>query len=205
MTEMVSVLPYAKEAGLLLPVLILMTVVVYAPKILALIDSWKMRKLNYLSTLNNNELLNDDIRKMLREEINNAAFERIHGLRTESAFREELCRLNGCNPKIFTWKRLRMANFYMDFGPSGITIHITWVHRFFNAISIIGIILSFVFILKSWGIYALQQTPLGFLTFLILLLGALGSMFMFIYQLAQCHHANQLIKEFEALARENNA
>ena len=48
-------LQYAEKANFLLPVLILILIVMYAKPMLNLLDQWKMRKINYLTSLYENK------------------------------------------------------------------------------------------------------------------------------------------------------
>ncbi len=199
MSEMVSILPYVKEAGLLLPVVVLMMVVVYTPKIIALIDSWKLRKVNYLSTLHSNELLDAKTQAMLQREINNAAFQSIYGFRVETKLREALCRLNTKSPEVFTWKRLRMAALYIEQENDGIVVKLHWYDRLINLIAILGALMVLGVILFSWMSFGMLQdiSSLSTAVFISLVFGVL--FMLYAYQIAQSFHARKLREDLEAL------
>jgi len=188
-------LEYATTSNLLLfPIIILISSIVFIPKIIEIYDSWKMRKINALDNLKNNNTFSQDIQELLQDEHDNAAFTYIKGIKAEAPLRKSLYKLNKQNPNVYTWKRFRMARPYIDMDDNGVTITITLLDRLFNALAIVGIILSFIFIVIYWFIYTTQQDLLSFISFFIVLSGAMLVTLMFAYQLAQCHHANQLSK-----------
>ncbi len=197
----IEILEYADKAGILLPVLIFIVVIVYVPKVIQLIDSWKMRKINYLSTLNSNELLSEDIKKMLVDEINNVAFKSIHGIRVETLLREQLSALHNSDRDRFPWKRLRMAVPYIESGDNGIVVKIAWYDRLASAASIVGLIMTSMAYGFFW-IYFIYHMTITYL--IITLIASIVSgllFFMFAYELAQHHHANKLIATLEEQSR----
>jgi len=203
--EAISViLDYANQAGVLLPILACIVILVFSPQVIRLIDSWKMRKINYLSTLHSNEFLTEDIQKMLKDEINNAAFASIHGMRVETLLREQLTKLHNQDRDHFTWRRIRMANPYIEAGESEISVKIWWYDKLSSVLSMIGLFLIIVMYILSWSNLMMKQDLGALIATLVITLVTVGLFFMFVYQLAQVHHAKLLQKDMENLKKGSN-
>lgn len=203
--EAISViLDYANQAGVLLPILACIVILVFSPQVIRLIDSWKMRKINYLSTLHSNDFLTEDIRKMLKDEINNAAFASIHGIRIETLLREQLTKLHNQDRDHFTWRRIRMANPYIEAGESEISVKIWWYDKLSSVLSMIGLFLIIVMYILSWSNLMMKQDLGALIATLVITLVTVGLFFMFVYQLAQVHHAKLLQKDMENLKKGSN-
>jgi|GEM_PF-3398827 len=195
----VEILGYADKAGILLPVLILMIVIVYMPKIIQLIDSWKMRKINYLSTLHGNEFLIEDIQKMLKDEINNAAFQSIHGFRVGTLLREQLTNLHNQDRDRFTWQRIRIANPYIEVEKNKIVIKIHWYDKFFILLSIIGLLVTAILYTLPWVNFGLKYNLNTLGIAIVVSIGSAIMFFMFAYKLAQYRLAKLLKKAINEL------
>lgn len=196
--EVVStILDYANKAGVLLPILACIVIVVFSPQVIKLIDSWKMRKINYLSTLHSNEFLTEDIRKMLKDEINNAAFASIHGMRVGTLLREQLTKLHNQDRDRFTWRRIRMANPYIDVGESEIIVKIGWGDKFNALLSFSGVLLALIAYILSWVLLVFKQDLNTLIATLVVTIIAGGLFFMFMYQLARAYHATLLKRDME--------
>jgi len=192
---------YANQAGVLLPILVGIVIIVFFQKVIKIIDSWKMRKINYLSTLHSNEFLTEDIQKMLKDEINNAAFASIHGMRVGTLLREQLTKLHNQDRDHFAWWRIRMANPYIETGESEISVKICWYDKLVSLLSMIGLFLITVMYILSWSNMVINQDLSALIAALVVTIVAGGLFFMFAYQLAQVHHAKILKKDMEKLKR----
>lgn len=131
-------LEYAEKANLLLPVLAVILVMMYVKPILNLLDQWKMRKINYLTSLYDNKNLDEDTKKMVKAEINNAAFKSAIGISVETLMREQLVSLHNIDKNIFTWRRLRMSLSYLEIEGIDIVVKIRWFEKFSYFLSILG-------------------------------------------------------------------
>lgn len=196
-----TILDYANKAGVLLPILACIVILVFSPQVVKLIDSWKMRKINYLSTLHNNEFLTEDIRKMLKDEINNAAFASIHGMRVGTLLREQLTKLHNQDRDRFTWRRIRMANPYIDVGESEISVKIGWVEKFTALLSFAGLLLVLIAYILSWIMLVFKHDLNTLMVTLVVSIVAGGLFFMFVYQLARVYHATLLKQDMEKLKK----
>ena len=196
-----TILDYANKAGVLLPILACIVILVFSPQVVKLIDSWKMRKINYLSTLHSNEFLTEDIRKMLKDEINNAAFASIHGMRVGTLLREQLTKLHNQDRDRFTWRRIRMANPYIDVGESEISVKIGWVEKFTALLSFAGLLLVLIAYILSWIMLVFKHDLNTLMVTLVVSIVAGGLFFMFVYQLARVYHATLLKQDMEKLKK----
>lgn len=196
-----TILDYANKAGVLLPILACIVILVFSPQVVKLIDSWKMRKINYLSTLHNNEFLTEDIQKMLKEEINNAAFASIHGMRVGTLLREQLTKLHNQDRDRFTWRRIRMANPYIDVGESEISVKIGWIDKFNALLSFAGLLLVLIAYILSWIMLVFKHDLNTLMVTLVISIVAGGLFFMFVYQLARVYHATLLKQDIEKLKK----
>lgn len=199
-----TILDYANKAGVLLPILAFIIILVFSPQVIKLMDSWKMRKINYLSTLHGNEFLTDDTRKMLKEEINNAAFASIHGMRIETLLREQLTKLHNQDRDRFTWRRIRMAHPYIDVEESEIIVKISWFDKLSSLLSLTGLLLVLIAYFLSWVNFVIKQDLNTLIATLVVTIVAGGLFFMFVYQLAQVYHATLLKKDMEKLKKVND-
>lgn len=184
-----------EKAWILLPILILIILLTYTQKTLKLIDSWKMRKINYLSTLHDNELLTEDIQKMLKDEINNAAFQSIHGFRAGTLLREQLTNLHNQDRDRFTWRRIRMANSYIEAGEKEVVVKIGWFAKITAILSILGLITIILLYIMSWIYLILQKDWHALITIAISAI----LFFIFVFQLAQYRQATLLKKAINEL------
>lgn len=196
-----TILDYANKAGVLLPILACIVILVFSPQAIKLIDSWKMRKINYLSTLHSNEFLTEDIRTMLKDEINNAAFAGIHGMRVGTLLREQMTKLHNQDRDRFTWRRIRMANPYIEAGESEIIVKIGWVEKFNALLSFAGLLLVLIAYFLSWIMLVFKQDLNTLITTLVVTIVAGGLFFMFIYQLARVYHATLLKQDMQKLKK----
>lgn len=196
-----TILDYANKAGVLLPILVFIVIMVFSPQAIKLIDAWKMRKINYLSTLHGNEFLTEDIQKMLKDEINNAAFASIHGMRVGTLLREQLTKLHNQDRDRFTWRRIRMANPYIEVGESEIIVKISWFDKLMSLLSVIGLLLAVSAYVLSWINLVVKQDWNALMMTLIVTVGSVTMFFMFVYQLAQLYHAKLLKKDMEELKK----
>jgi hypothetical protein len=192
-------LEYAEKANLLLPVLVVILVIMYAKPILNLLDQWKMRKINYLTSLHENTNLDEDTKKMVKAEINNAAFKSAIGISVETLMREQLVSLHNIDKNIFTWRRLRMALSYLEIEGIDIVVKIRWFEKFSYFLSILGMIFSFLMYIINWIIFAFNRNLDSFINAIMLTFGTGLLFFFFGYQFAQYHHAVKLKKNLEEL------
>ena len=199
-----EVLEYANKAGVLLPVLLFMVVIVYIPKIMQLMDSWKMRKINYLTTLHSNAFLTEDVQKMLKDEINNAAFKSIHGFRVGTLFREKLTKLHNQDRDRFTWRKIRMAESYMDIEKNDIVVKFDWFNKISHFIDIISLILLAIVYIAFWINFVYQASIFTFLITLAVSFVSAILFFLFAYQLAQFRYAKLLKQDIEEFKNKSN-
>lgn len=192
-------LEYAEKANLLLPVLAFILVMMYSKPILNLLDQWKMRKINYLTSLYDNKNLDEDTKKMIKAEINNAAFKSAIGIQVETLLREQLVALHNQDKNTFTWRRLRMALSYIEIEDTDIIVKIRWFDKFSYYLSISGMIFSFIMYIINWIIFAFNRNLDSFINAVILTFGMGLLFFFFGYQFAQYHHAVKLKKNLEEL------
>lgn len=197
-------LQYAEKANFLLPVLILIMIVMYAKPMLNLLDQWKMRKINYLTSLYENKNLDEDTKKMVKSEINNAAFKSAIGINVETLMREQLVSLHNIDKNTFTWRRLRMALSYIELEGTSIVIKIGWLEKISYYLSILGILFSFLMYSTNWIIFAFNQNLESFINAIIFTFGSGLVFLLFVYQFAQYYHAVKLKKSLEKLNKKNS-
>lgn len=188
-----TIFEYAEKSGILLPVLIVLVVIVYASKVTELIDSWKMRKIKHLSNLYENELLTEEIKKMVQDEINNAAFKSIHGIRVDTLMREQLNNLHNRDKDRFTWKRLRMADTFMEMDDNKLVIKTHWYDRVYYVISWFGLVSSIMLFLSGWINFVIVQNIDSFVVAISLLVISWLLFFLFLYWILECIQAKRLI------------
>lgn len=196
-TEITEILKYADKAGVLLPILICIVVIVYTPNVIQLFNTWKMRKINYLTTLHNNEFLTEDIQKMLKDEINNAAFQSIHGIHTGTLLREQLTKLHNQDRDTFTWRQIRFASPYIEAGEKEVIVKIDWFSTMIAILSIFGLITTILLYAMSWASLILQKDWHSLITIVIYTVMFTILFFMFAYQLTQYQFAKKLKKAIE--------
>lgn len=198
-------LQYAEKANFLLPVLILILIVMYAKPMLNLLDQWKMRKINYLTSLYENKNLDEDTKKMVKSEINNAAFKSAIGINVETLMREQLVSLHNIDKNTFTWRRLRMALSYIELEGTDIVVKIGWLEKFSYYLSILGIAFSFLMYSTNWIIFAFNRNLESFINAIIFTFGS-GLVFLFfVYQFAQYYHAVKLKNSLEELNKKSQS
>ena len=198
-------LQYAEKANFLLPVLILILIVMYAKPMLNLLDQWKMRKINYLTSLYENKNLDEDTKKMVKSEINNAAFKSAIGINVETLMREQLVSLHNIDKNTFTWRRLRMALSYIELESTNIVVKIGWLEKFSYYLSILGIAFSFLMYSTNWIIFAFNRNLESFINAIIFTFGS-GLVFLFfVYQFAQYYHAVKLKNSLEELNKKSQS
>ena len=198
-------LQYAEKANFLLPVLILILIVMYAKPMLNLLDQLKMRKINYLTSLYENKNLDEDTKKMVKSEINNAAFKSAIGINVETLMREQLVSLHNIDKNTFTWRRLRMALSYIELESTNIVVKIGWWEKFSYYLSILGIAFSFLMYSTNWIIFAFNRNLESFINAIIFTFGS-GLVFLFfVYQFAQYYHAVKLKNSLEELNKKSQS
>ena len=198
-------LQYAEKANFLLPVLILILIVMYAKPMLNLLDQWKMRKINYLTSLYENKKLDEDTKKMVKSEINNAAFKSAIGINVETLMREQLVSLHNIDKNTFTWRRLRMALSYIELEGTDIVVKIGWLEKFSYYLTILGIAFSFLMYSTNWIIFAFNRNLESFINAIIFTFGS-GLVFLFfVYQFAQYYHAVKLKNSLEELNKKSQS
>ncbi|MFW9618094.1 MAG: hypothetical protein ACMV1K_09465 [Sulfurospirillum sp.] len=198
-------LQYAEKANFLLPVLILILIVMYAKPMLNLLDQWKMRKINYLTSLYENKNLDEDTKKMVKSEINNAAFKSAIGINVETLMREQLVSLHNIDKNTFTWRRLRMALSYIELEGTDIVVKIGWLEKFSYYLTILGIAFSFLMYSTNWIIFAFNRNLESFINAIIFTFGS-GLVFLFfVYQFAQYYHAVKLKNSLEELNKKSQS
>lgn len=198
-------LQYAEKANFLLPVLILILIVMYAKPMLNLLDQWKMRKINYLTSLYENKNLDEDTKKMVKSEINNAAFKSAIGINVETLMREQLVSLHNIDKNTFTWRRLRMALSYIELESTNIVVKIGWLEKFSYYLTILGIAFSFLMYSTNWIIFAFNRNLESFINAIIFTFGS-GLVFLFfVYQFAQYYHAVKLKNSLEELNKKSQS
>ena len=192
-------LEYAEKANILLPVLAFILAVMYSKPILNLLDQWKMRKINYLTSLYDNKSLDEDTKKMIKAEINNAAFKSAIGIQVETLLREQLVALHNQDKNTFTWRRLRMALSCIEIEGTDIVVKIGWLEKFSYYFSIAGIAFAFLMYAVNWIIFAFNRNFDSFINAVIFTIGSGLLFFFFLYQFAQYYHAVKLKKNLEEL------
>lgn len=198
-------LQYAEKANFLLPVLILILIVMYAKPMLNLLDQWKMRKINYLTSLYENKNLDEDTKKMVKSEINNAAFKSAIGINVETLMREQLVSLHNIDKNTFTWRRLRMALSYIELEGTDIVVKIGWLEKFSYYLTILGIAFSFLMYSTNWIIFAFNRNLESFINAIIFTFGS-GLVFLFfVYQFAQYYHVVKLKNSLEELNKKSQS
>jgi hypothetical protein len=198
-------LQYAEKANFLLPVLILILIVMYAKPMLNLLDQWKMRKINYLTSLYENKNLDEDTKKMVKSEINNAAFKSAIGINVETLMREQLVSLHNIDKNTFTWRRLRMALSYIELEGTDIVVKIGWLEKFSYYLTILRIAFSFLMYSTNWIIFAFNRNLESFINAIIFTFGS-GLVFLFfVYQFAQYYHAVKLKNSLEELNKKSQS
>lgn len=194
-----NILEYAEKANVLLPVLLFIVVVVYIRQVVKFFDEWKMRKVNTLSSLYENKYLLEDTKDMIKDEINNAVFKSVLGIRVETTLRKQLMDLHKKDKNTFTWKRLRMSANYFDYETKEIVIKIGWFEKLNSFTSLLGVVSAIVMYIVTWTLFVLQMNLENFINVLIYT-SISGPVFFFCgYELAQLYHAKKLKKALENL------
>lgn len=194
---MQAILEYAEKANILLPILLVILVITYAKAFLNLWDTWKMQKVKHLTSLYENTHLFEETQALIKEEINNAAFQSAFGMSVGTLFREHLVALYRQNKETITWKRLKMALPYLDVEDDKVVVKIGVIDKIINVLTIIGIILSVVLILIACSMMMMDMD--NFIRHLPKVVVAVAIFFMFSYQWARYYHARKLQKELSIL------
>ena len=192
---MQAILEYAEKANILLPILLVILVITYAKAFLNLWDTWKMQKVKHLTSLHENTHLFEETQALIKEEINNAAFQSAFGMSVGTLFREHLVALYRQNKETITWKRLKMALPYLDVEDDKVVVKIGVIDKVLCILTCLGIGLSIILYFIAVALLIMNMNPEGLIQHLPKIFIAIGLFFMNLYQFAHYYHARKLQKE----------
>lgn len=189
-----TILKYADEADILLPVVIVLLIIIYAKRVVLLMDHIKMRKINTISSLLSNSDIDESVSKVIKSEINNLAFEHTVGIKAGTFLREQLIDLHNSNNYDFSWKRLRMADYMIDIRDKKIIVDIQWYHHIYQLSSFLGMILSVILFYIAIVLLLFNESNemKNIITYIVCSLGSAGAFFLFTYSMAGIYHAKGL-------------
>lgn len=196
---MQAILEYAEKANILLPILLVILVITYAKAFLNLWDTWKMQKVKHLTSLYENTHLFEETQALIKEEINNAAFQSAFGMSVGTLFREHLVSLYRQNKETITWKRLKMALPYLDVEDDKVVVKIGVIDKILCILTCLGIGLSIILYFIAVALLIINMNPEGLIQHLPKIFIATGLFFMNLYQFAHYYHARKLQKELSIL------
>jgi len=122
-------------------------------------------------------------------------------MRVGTLLREQLTKLHNQDRDRFTWRRIRMANPYIDVGESEIIVKIGWVDKFNALLSFAGLLLVLIAYILSWIMLVFKHDLNTLMVTLVVSIVAGGLFFMFVYQLARVYHATLLKQDMEKLKK----
>jgi len=188
-----TVVQYLHQAGILIPIVIIIGIITYAGKVIDILDRWKLRKLNTLSALHSRENLDDDIKNIIKFEIDNKIFATVTGIKVGTCLRKQLIALYNKNNELFTWKKIRMAIHYITINNKKIIIKISFVDKLLSVFVAIGAV--FALVLIFFAIVALtygEYTTFNLLISFIMIFIGVISFFSYSYFLMKVYIASQL-------------
>lgn len=159
-----------------------------------------MRKINTVASLSNNLELDDDVKAVIKSEINNLVFQHTVGIRAGTFFREKLIELNSKDSYKFGWKRLRMADLYIYIEDEKIVVNMPWYHNIFQLSNYIGIACSgILFYISTVLLFIKNDTLSNIFTHILYGFGSAIMFFLFAYSFAAIYHAKELSKSLKEL------